>query len=92
MFVSLLIINKAHKPFKAVLMLYLQIMERKYTTITIAVELSKKIRQLALNSNMKTQAFLEMLVSDYENKKDEALFNEVEQDLIEMNARVSKKK
>lgn len=40
---------------------------------------------------MKTQALLEKLVLDYENKKDEALFDEIEQDLKEPRSKPTNK-
>ena len=67
-------------------------MESKYTTITISKELSKRIRLLALRNEMKTQKFLESLCDMFENKKDSVLFDEVTEDLKEINAKSLKKK
>jgi hypothetical protein len=67
-------------------------MESKYTTITISKELSKRIRLLALRNEMKTQKFLESLCDMFENKKDSVLFDQVDEDLKEINAKSSIKK
>ena len=66
--------------------------KREYTTITISTELSKKIRLLALRNEMKTQKFLESLCDMFENKKDSVLFDQVDDDLKEINAKSSRKK
>jgi hypothetical protein len=67
-------------------------MESKYTTITISKELSKRIRLLALRNEMKTQKFLESLCDMFENKKDSVLFDELAEDLKEINLKSSRKK
>jgi hypothetical protein len=67
-------------------------MESKYTTITISKELSKRIRLLALRNEMKTQKFLESLCDMFENKKDSVLFDELAEDLKEINLMSSRKK
>jgi len=67
-------------------------MESKYTTITISKGLSKRIRLLALRNEMKTQKFLESLCDMFENKKDSVLFDQVDEDLKEINAKSSIKK
>ena len=67
-------------------------MERKYTTITITSELSKRIRIMAMRNNMRTQKFLEFLCDSFENKIDKVLLSEVDEDLKEINARSGEKK
>jgi hypothetical protein len=64
----------------------------EYTSITISTELSKRIRLLALRNEMKTQKFLESLCDMFENKKDSVLFDQVDEDLKEINAKSSIKK
>lgn len=65
--------------------------KRAYTTITISVKLSKRIRLLALQSEMKTQRLLEMLVTDFENKKDSVLFDEADIDMEELGLKKGQK-
>ena len=64
----------------------------EYTSITISTDLSKRIRLLALRNEMKTQKFLESLCDMFENKKDSVLFDEVAEDLKEINLKSSRKK
>ena len=64
----------------------------EYTSITISTDLSKRIRLLALRNEMKTQKFLESLCDMFENKKDSVLFDELAEDLKEINLKSSRKK
>lgn len=67
-------------------------MDKKYTTITITSELSKRIRMMAMRNDMRTQKFLEFLCDSFENKIDKVLLSELEEDLKEINAKSSEKK
>ena len=60
-------------------------MDSKYTSITISKDLSKRIRLMALRKEMRTQKFLEFLCDFLEGKEDTILFNELEEDLKEIN-------
>jgi hypothetical protein len=60
-------------------------MDKKYTTITITKEISKRLRLMALRNDMKTQDFLCFMLDTIENQADKVLFNEVDEDLKEIN-------
>ena len=60
-------------------------MEKKYTTITISKELSKRIRLMAIQKGMRTQKLLEFLCDEVEGKDNALLLDEVTEDLKEIN-------
>ena len=65
-------------------------MDSKYTTITITKELSKRIRLLAIQKDMKTSELLELMLNQLEQKDFEVLKSEVDKDLEELG--IKKKK
>lgn len=56
----------------------------KYTTITVTKGLSKRIRMLAIQKDMKTSELLEFMLNQLEQKDFEVLKSEVDKDLEEL--------
>lgn len=57
---------------------------KKYTTITVTKGLSKRIRMLAIQKDMKTSELLEFMLNQLEQKDFEVLKSEVDKDLEEL--------
>lgn len=58
---------------------------REYTSITVKNDVSERLRLLAIKHKMRTQKFLIHLMDQFENRNDAILFNEVDEDLKEIN-------
>lgn len=57
---------------------------KKYTTITVTKDLSKRIRLLAIQKDMKTSELLEFMINQLERSDFEVLKSDVDKDLIEL--------
>lgn len=57
---------------------------KKYTTITVTKDLSKRIRLLAIQKDMKTSELLEFMINQLERSDFEVLKSDVDRDLIEL--------
>jgi hypothetical protein len=65
-------------------------MDSKYTTITVTRDLSKKLRKLAIDKDMRTSELLEFMLNELVKKDFEVLKSEVDKDFEELG--IKKKK